>query len=107
MSDERKADRAASPSVRRNDLQRAFRVLGLGPGDGVIVHSSLSSLGHVEGGADTVIDALQTVLTPTGTLLMPSFNHGAPFATGGRRPVRPSPHANDQWCHTRSVLATL
>lgn len=80
--DDETAD-SAIPSVRRDDFQHAFRVLGLGPGDGVIVHSSLSSLGHVEGGADTVIDALQTVLTPIGTLLMPSFNHGAPFAPGG------------------------
>ena len=49
-----------------------------------MVHSSLSSLGRLEGGAEAVIDALQSILTPHGTLLMPSFNHGAPFEPGGQ-----------------------
>jgi len=39
--------------------------------------------GGAEGGAETVIDALQNVITLKGTLLMPSFNHGAPFEAGG------------------------
>lgn len=34
----------------------------------VMVHSSLKSFGHVEGGADTVVDALMELLTPEGTL---------------------------------------
>jgi len=37
-----------------------------------MVHSSLSSLGEVDGGADTVIDALLEALGPKGTLLMPT-----------------------------------
>jgi aminoglycoside N3'-acetyltransferase len=56
-----------------------LRELGLRPGDGVMVHSSLKSFGHVEGGPQTVVEALMAVLTPQGTLLMPSFNHGAAF----------------------------
>jgi len=48
--------------------------LGLQEGDVVIVHSSLSSLGYVEGGADTVIDALETVVGENGTLLLPSLS---------------------------------
>ncbi len=64
-------------------LTQSFRTLGLRPGMGVVVHSSLRSFGHVEGGAPTVVDALMTVLTEQGTLLMPSFNHGEPFDTGG------------------------
>ena len=39
----------------------------------LVVHSSLSSLGHVEGGADAVIDALLDVIGETGTLAMPTF----------------------------------
>lgn len=74
---------ATTASVNRSTLEDAFRTLGLKAGDGVVVHSSLSSLGRVEGGADTVIDALQAVLSPAGTLLMPSFNHGVPFEPGG------------------------
>ncbi len=44
--------------------------LGVQPGRALMVHASLRRLGPVEGGADAVIDALQEVLGPTGTLLM-------------------------------------
>ncbi len=48
------------------------RSLGLQPGTIVMVHSSLSSLGPVSGGANAVIDALVEVLGQHGTLLMPT-----------------------------------
>ena len=41
-----------------------------------MVHSSLSSFGRVPGAAEAVIAALQDVVTPDGTIMMPSFNHG-------------------------------
>lgn len=71
------------PYVTRADLLaglRAFKVLASA---GVMVHSSLSSFGRVDGGAQTVIDALMEVITPQGTLLMPSFNHNVVFDEGG------------------------
>jgi aminoglycoside 3-N-acetyltransferase len=61
-----------------NDLQG----LGLKAGMRLIVHSSLRSFGFVEGGGQTVIDALQEVITPAGSLMMPSFNHGIIFEPG-------------------------
>ncbi|MCE9612759.1 MAG: AAC(3) family N-acetyltransferase [Lentisphaerae bacterium] len=67
-----------SPSqmVTKAVLVRDLRRLGLKPGMDVMAHSSLSRIGHVAGGVDTVIDALLAVLGARGTLLMPSFNHG-------------------------------
>jgi aminoglycoside 3-N-acetyltransferase len=41
----------------------------------VVLHSSLSSLGSVDGAAETVIDAIVDVLGPEGTLLVPTFNY--------------------------------
>lgn len=70
-------------SLTRDSLADALRSLGLTAGDRLMVHSSLKSLGHVEGGPHVVIGALQDVLTEEGLLLMPSFNHGAPFRAGG------------------------
>ena len=52
-----------------------LRRLGVQPGDVLMVHSSLRSLGFVVGGAPTVVDALLEVLGPTGTLVGPSFNY--------------------------------
>ncbi len=56
----------------KQQLLTAFRNAGLSAGDTVLVHSSLRTLGPVEGGADTVIDALIETLGPDGTLAMPT-----------------------------------
>ncbi len=70
-------------SFALNDFIYSLHTLGLRVGMGVVVHSSLRSFGHVTGGAPTVVEALMSVLTPNGTLLMPSFNHGEPFGVDG------------------------
>lgn len=67
----------------KEDIVAGLRSLGVARGMGLMVHSSLRSLGYVEGGPEAVIGALMDVLGPEGTLLMPSFNHGGPFAPGG------------------------
>lgn len=51
------------------DLER----LGLPRGGLVMFHSSLRSMGMVEGGAETVIDALLAAIGPDGTLVAPTF----------------------------------
>ncbi len=61
--------------LTRDRLAADLRRLGIQPGDVLMVHSSLRSLGHVVGGAPTVVDALLQVLGPTGTLVGPSFNY--------------------------------
>lgn len=60
-------------TIDRGDLLAGLRGLGLEAGDHVIVHSSLSSLGHVDGGADTVVDALLDAVRPGGTVAVPTF----------------------------------
>jgi len=58
----------------KHELVCGLRSVGLGAGDHVVVHSRLSSFGYVEGGADAVMDALEEVLTPQGTLVMPTYS---------------------------------
>ena len=74
---------STEPIVTQPDIVSGLRRLDLRAGMGLIVHSSLKSFGHVEGGEETVIAALMEVLTPSGTLMMPSFNHCRPFLEGG------------------------
>ena len=62
------------PTVTQTDLVNGFHTLGLNAGDTVFVHSSLSSFGYVQSGAQTVINAFLNVLTPTGTLAVPIFH---------------------------------
>lgn len=54
-------------------MAQDLAALGIKENDTVLVHASLSSLGFVEGGADTVIDTLISVLKD-GTLLMPTLS---------------------------------
>jgi aminoglycoside 3-N-acetyltransferase len=60
----------------RASLAQDLRALGLETGMLVIVHSSMKSLGWVNGGPVAVIQALQDVLTTQGTLVMPAHSSG-------------------------------
>ncbi len=60
-------------TVSQQDLEDGFRSIGLKKGMYVEVHSSLSSFGHVEGGAPAVIAALKNVVTPGGAIIMTAF----------------------------------
>ena len=60
--------------VTVSSLATDLAALGLKPGMTVIVHSSLSALGWVCGGAVAVIQALESVLGQAGTLVMPTHS---------------------------------
>ena len=66
--------------MKQEGIAEALQTLGLGAGHIVFVHSSLSSIGHVEGGAYAVVDAFFDVLGSTGTLVVPTFT----FSHGGK-----------------------
>jgi aminoglycoside 3-N-acetyltransferase len=61
-------NRQMEENVRAADIADGLRRLGLGRDSAVIVHSSLKSFGHVDGGAEAVCQALLEVC---GTVLMP------------------------------------
>ncbi|NHN47687.1 AAC(3) family N-acetyltransferase [Halostella sp. JP-L12] len=73
MSEGDIVERTDAP-VTAERLAGDLRDLGLSAGDAVLVHSSLSSLGWVAGGAPTVVDALLSVVTDDGTLAMPTHS---------------------------------
>ena len=60
------------PPVTEARLRRDLERLGVEPGDTLTVHSSLSAIGWVLGGAPTVVRALIGCLGPDGTLAMPA-----------------------------------
>jgi aminoglycoside 3-N-acetyltransferase len=59
--------------MRKDQIESSLRELGLQAGDVVLLHSALSSLGEVEGGADALVNAFLNVLGPEGTLVVPTF----------------------------------
>ncbi|MCH4208438.1 MAG: AAC(3) family N-acetyltransferase [Solobacterium sp.] len=56
----------------KDDLVNALRKLGVGPGQILEVHSSLSTFGYLIGGARTVVDALMEIAQDGGTIIMPT-----------------------------------
>jgi len=72
--------------VMKENMISGFRDLGLKNGDIVLVHSSLKSFGYVEGGADTVIDALLESVGDEGTIMVPTLR-GKPTDSKENPPV--------------------
>jgi aminoglycoside N3'-acetyltransferase len=64
------------PDVTRQQIADGLRQLGMRGGELLMVHSSLSSFGHVEGGPAAVVDALLDVSGADGTVFVPTFNFG-------------------------------
>ena len=63
--------------VTKTHIVEGLRSIGVKAGDLLQVHSSMKSFGYVEGGPDAAIDALLTAVGPEGTVMAPTFNHGA------------------------------
>lgn len=82
---------ARTPTPRTRDSVTAdLRSLGLAPGLTVLVHSALSQLGWVSGGPVAVVEALLDVLTPAGTLVMPTFSGDLSDPAEWRNPPVPA-----------------
>lgn len=79
--------------ITKSFLIEEFRALGIEEDDTIFVHSAYSTLsrapGGVEGGPQTVIDAILDVIGPAGTLIMPTFNYD--FLRGTPWDIRTTP----------------
>jgi aminoglycoside 3-N-acetyltransferase len=91
------------PTITETQLSEGFAALGLPRGGKVLVHSSLRSLGQVEGGAASVIAGLLTVLGPNGTVLAPTLT-GSEELSPQRPPVF---DPNSTPCWTGLIPETL
>lgn len=98
----------------RAELASDFRRIGLDRGDAVVLHSSLRSIGRVDGGAETVVAALFDVLGPEGLLVAPTYTYWTqrfdpasdPSLTGRiTEVIRLWPGAVRSWHPTHSVAA--
>lgn len=59
--------------VRKEDILKGIKELNISKSGIIMIHSSLSSIGYVVGGADTIIDTFLNYLFPKGTLVMPAL----------------------------------
>lgn len=73
-------------NITQKDIYDGLRHLGLKAGDTVLVHSSLSSFGFVEGGIASVINALLDTTGCEGTVMVPTLT-GKPEDAPDNPPV--------------------
>ncbi|WP_328313573.1 AAC(3) family N-acetyltransferase [Streptomyces sp. NBC_00442] len=77
------------PLCTRESLAHDLRGLGVRPGETLLVHSSLKSLGWVCGGAVAVVQSLLDTLGETGTLVVPAFSNDNSDPAHWQRPAVP------------------
>lgn len=63
-----------APRITRERLVVDLQSLGICEGDVVLLHSSLKSIGYVDGGPNTVLEAITEVIMPSGTLVVPTYH---------------------------------
>lgn len=63
---------SAGKSITTEDLIKNLQDIGIKAGDSVLVHSSLSRIGHLIDGPKTFVDALIETVGEEGTVLMPT-----------------------------------
>jgi aminoglycoside 3-N-acetyltransferase len=74
-------------ALNKAELIKQFKDIGIKEGMSLLVHSSLKRVGPVEGGPDTIIDALFETLGKDGTLMMSTVS-------GNVNPEQPVFHAD-------------
>ncbi|MYW66496.1 aminoglycoside N(3)-acetyltransferase [Streptomyces sp. SID8379] len=94
------APQPTGPLVTRASLATDLRTLGVQAGETLLVHTSLSSLGWVNGGAVAVVQALRDALAPDGTLAVPTQTGDLTDPSGWGNPPVPV-----EWWET--VRATM
>lgn len=88
MAEDEVIRRSEAP-ITIETLVRDLSALGLHAGMTVLVHSSLSSLGWVCGGEQAVVLAIEEVVRPYGTLVMPAHSGGLSDPSGWENPPVP------------------
>ena len=86
---ELEAIRRSTEPLTKTDFDIALANLGVREGDVLVAHASLSALGWVIGGAQTVLAALVGAIGTTGTLTMPAHSGGLSDPSNWRNPPVP------------------
>ena len=87
-----KRDRSGDPTIEKPAILAALSAVGVKKGDTLLVHSSLSACGKIDGGAKTIIDAIIETIGPDGNFFVPTFQRSECYLNG----------INKRWDHRPS-----
>ena len=88
----KKRDRSNDPVIGKAEILAALSAVGVKKGDTLLVHSSLSACGKVDGGAKTIIDAIIETIGTEGNFFVPTFQRSECYLNG----------INKRWDHRPS-----
>ena len=88
----KKRDRSNDPVISKAEILAALSAVGVRKGDALLVHSSLSACGKIDGGAKTIIDAIIETIGPEGNFFVPTFQRSECYLNG----------INKRWDHRPS-----
>ncbi len=74
------------PQLSPDDFRAALHEAGVRQGDTIFVHSSLAAAGRMMGGAQALVEVLQSAVGVEGRILMPTFTYACDL--GSREPTR-------------------
>jgi aminoglycoside 3-N-acetyltransferase len=77
------------PLVTIPTITDGLAELGVSKGSTLMVHCSMSSFGHVQGGAQTMLEALISGVGASGTIVMPTLTNGRFDPSEWRNPPVP------------------
>jgi aminoglycoside 3-N-acetyltransferase len=100
VTGEERSIAASAAPVTRESLAADLGRLGVRAGSVLLVHSSLSGLGWVCGGAQTVVQALLDALGDEGTLVVPTHTSGNSEPSVWQHPPVPE----DWWPVIRATM---
>ena len=60
-------------TVNKDNFINCIKSFGISKDDNIFVHSSLSRIGYIEGGAECILESLQEIIGVEGNLCLPAF----------------------------------
>ena len=88
-----------------NLLKLSFKALGVELGDGVFVHASMKSIGHLKGGPHVLISALKKTVGLSGLVVMPAFSDSKTYIGHISDEKVRSSHISKDSCNSMGLLA--
>lgn len=86
--------------ITQSKLQAVVSSVGVRRGDTVCVHTALSRLGYVCGGARAIIEAVRAVIGKEGTIMMPAYTRDTADPREWKNPPAPEDWLNDLLAET-------
>ena len=61
--------------TKKSEIIKVLKKAGLKTGDTILIHSSIFSLGNLQGGLNTLYYSMRNIIGPMGNIIVPNFTY--------------------------------